>query len=110
MCHDCISLEQDGKLVYNGPSVDEVCLLDMAADVKKSIFVTRDSEVIKIQLNGQAEQYSIIKIFPFTSERKAMSIVLKDPKEDKAICFVKGADSSVFPMCNGYRGAGKDSG
>ena len=82
----------------------------MAAAVNKSIFVTRDSEVIKMQLNGQAEQYSIIKIFPFTSERKAMSIVLKDPKLDKAICFVKGADSSVFPMCNGYGGAGKESG
>ena len=79
MCQDCISLEQDGKLVYNGPSVDEVCLLEMAADAKKSHFISRDSETIKIQLNGQMEQYGIIKIFEFTSERKAMSIVLKHP-------------------------------
>ena len=110
MCHDCISLEKEDKLVYNGPSVDEVCLLDMAADAKKSIFLTRDSEVIKMKLNDQTEQYGIIKIFPFTSERKAMSIVLQHPKDRKAICFVKGADSSVFPMCNGYAGAGKESG
>ena len=33
-----------------------------------------------------------------------MSIVLKHPnKEGKAICFVKGADSSVFPMCRMYK-------
>lgn len=41
-------------------------------------------------------------MFPFTSERKAMSMVLQHPTEAKAICFVKGADSSVFPMCNQY--------
>ena len=33
-----------------------------------------------------------------------MSIVLKHPsKEGKAICFVKGADSSVFPMCRNFK-------
>ena len=80
----------------------------MAAAAKKSHFITRDSEVIRMSINGQTEQYSIIKIFPFTSERKAMSIVLKHPQEDRAICFVKGADSSVFPMCKGYGGDGKD--
>ena len=33
LCHDCISLKNDdGSLVYNGPSVDEVALLEMSAD------------------------------------------------------------------------------
>ena len=37
-----------------------------------------------------------------------MSIVLLHPtKENTALCFVKGADSSVFPMCNNYSGPGK---
>lgn len=80
----------------------------MSADTKKSHFVTRDSENIKIMLNDQIEEYGIIKIFPFTSERKAMSIVLLHPTENKAICFVKGADSSVFPMCAGFGTLGKD--
>ena len=108
LCHDCISLEKDGNLLYNGPSVDEVCLLEMSANAKKSSFITRDSEKVKIKLNGVTEEYMIIKLFPFTSERKAMSIVLLHPKEQRAICFVKGADSSVFPMCNGFGTLGKD--
>ena len=108
LCHDCISLEKDGNLLYNGPSVDEVCLLEMSANAKKSHFITRDSETVKIKLNGVTEEYLIIKLFPFTSERKAMSIVLLHPKEQRAICFVKGADSSVFPMCNGFGTLGKD--
>jgi len=49
------------------------------------------------------ESYEQIKLFEFTSERKAMSMVVKHPtKPNKAICFVKGADSSVFPLCKGY--------
>lgn len=48
LCHDCISLkdEREGRgneLVYNGPSVDEVCLLEMAADTGISKFITKDA-------------------------------------------------------------------
>jgi magnesium-transporting ATPase (P-type) len=43
----------------------------------------------------------MIKIFPFDSVRKCMSVIVKDPKQKgKAIVFVKGADSSVLPLCN----------
>ena len=112
LCHDCISLKSDSKgkeeeLVYNGPSVDEVCLLDMSRDTGISHFITRDSDNIKIVLNGVEESYAIIKMFPFTSERKAMSMVLQHPTENKALCYVKGADSSVFPMCNNWTGPNK---
>ena len=105
LCHDCISIEDEetGALKYNGPSVDEVTLLEMARDSGISNFIKRDAETTYINLNGQREEYQVITTFPFTSERKAMSIVLKHPrKENKALCFVKGADSSVFPMCVNY--------
>ena len=88
---------------YNGPSVDEVTLLEMARDTGISSFITRDAESVHIDINHEKEQYEVITTFPFTSERKAMSIVLKHPtKENTALCFVKGADSSVFPMCLNY--------
>lgn len=49
LCHDCISLKderegRDNALVYNGPSVDEVCLLEMAADTGTSKFLTKDAD------------------------------------------------------------------
>ena len=111
LCHDCISLKNDeGEIVYNGPSVDEVCLLDMSAETGIAKFLNRDSDTCSVEIRGKTESYNIIKMFPFTSERKAMSIVLKHPTQDKAICYVKGADSSVFPMCNGYAGIGKEDG
>jgi len=101
---------KENNVVYNGPSVDEVCLLDMCKDTGIGFFINRDSDEIIINNNGVEEKYGIIKMFPFTSERKAMSMVLQHPSKDKAICYVKGADSSVFPMCEGYGGSGKLSG
>jgi len=55
LCHDCISLKDKNnpdKIVYNGPSVDEVCLLEMSEATKISKFISRDSDSIKLMLNG----------------------------------------------------------
>ena len=82
----------------------------MARDSGISNFITRDAESTHINLNGEKEHYQVITTFPFTSERKAMSIVYKHPtKENRALCFVKGADSSVFPMCQNYANHGEES-
>jgi len=41
----------------------------------------------------------LYKVFDFTPERRAMSVVVQDPNDEaKILVFVKGADSSVFPM------------
>ena len=66
----------------------------------------RDSSSIRIKIGEEEETYELLKTFQFTSDRKAMSVVLRHPTEQgKAICFVKGADSSVFPMLKGYDAA-----
>ena len=57
LCHDCITLKEEkedksGKMVenvvYNGPSVDEVCLLEMCKDTGIGYFNTRDATSYKI--------------------------------------------------------------
>ena len=48
-----------------------------------------DPEKPKSQL---PEQFEIVKVFPFTSERKAMSILIKRP-DNSLVVFTKGADS-----------------
>jgi magnesium-transporting ATPase (P-type) len=108
LCHDCISVNDEKaslNLAYNGPSVDEVCLLNMTKDTQKGYFLDRDSSSIRIMINGEEESYDLLKTFQFTSERKAMSVVVKHPTEEgKVICFVKGADSSIFPLLKGNSG------
>ena len=78
----------------------------MCADTGIGYFNTRDATCYDITIDEQKERYENIKLFEFTSERKAMSMVVQHPtKANTAICFVKGADSSVFPMCKGYSAA-----
>jgi phospholipid-transporting ATPase len=48
LCNDCISVKDGDKLTYNGPSVDEVCLLEMALDAKMGYFVDRDSSHVRV--------------------------------------------------------------
>jgi magnesium-transporting ATPase (P-type) len=40
----------------------------------------------------------VVKVFDFTPERRAMSIVVIDEKTNKIYAFVKGADSSIMAM------------
>ena len=103
LCHDCITLiDEDGCTRYNGPSVDEVCLLEMCHDSGLGEFKKRDATSYKISVRDEIETYQILKVFEFTSERKAMSVIVKHPsKVNRAICFVKGADSAIFPLCSG---------
>lgn len=44
--HDCISVEHESSpngLMYNGPSIDETCLLDMSVTAKIVEFRDRDA-------------------------------------------------------------------
>lgn len=61
LCHDCITLKdvkEDKQgikkevLVFNGPSVDEVCLLEMCAETGIGFFNNRDATSYKINING----------------------------------------------------------
>lgn len=85
--------------MLSGPSVDEVCLLKMTQDVDICYFKERDSSHIRLRRGRGNEEYEILKIFPFTSERKAMSIVVRNTMTDRVFAYVKGADSAMLPKC-----------
>lgn len=99
ICHDCLAIKSKTgtSLSFNGPSVDEVALHDMAQEAGICYFTERDSAHFKLKLETREEEYTLIKIFPFDSVRKLMSVLVQDPQnKSKAILFVKGADSSVL--------------
>jgi magnesium-transporting ATPase (P-type) len=51
---------------------------------------------IKIQIGENEENFEILEVLEFSSERKKMSIIVKD-KEGKVFLFTKGADSAILP-------------
>ena len=100
-----MSIKKKGRNFYSGQSVDEQCILDMAQTLYEKnegarhlgFFDERDSDFIRLRVNGELQSYRIMKMFPFTSERKAMSIVVRAP-DSRVLAFVKGADSSILSM------------
>jgi magnesium-transporting ATPase (P-type) len=55
----------------------------------------RDSDFMQIQIEESLENYKIIKIIEFDSEKKMMSVVVRDQATGKTYSFCKGADTAI---------------
>jgi P-type E1-E2 ATPase len=69
----------------------------MCKKTRYARFVERDSNIIKIEVEKQLEEYEILKVVEFDSDRKRMSVVVKRQADGKVFNFIKGADLSIIP-------------
>jgi phospholipid-translocating ATPase len=51
----------------------------------------------EIRFNGSVIRYEVLEILEFTSDRKRMSVVVKDCQNGKIILLSKGADEAILP-------------
>jgi phospholipid-translocating ATPase len=59
--------------------------------------VERDSNSIKIRIDQNIiEQYEILRVVEFDSNRKRMSVIVKRFSDGKIINFIKGADIAII--------------
>jgi phospholipid-translocating ATPase len=49
-------------------------------------------------LNGKREEYQILKVIEFSSDRKMMSVIVKSKDNGKILAFTKGADDKILPI------------
>jgi phospholipid-transporting ATPase len=83
LAHECAVEEfstKDGKKekFYNGPSPDEVALVQYAASM--DFKCTRsDKDKFSMQYGEVSTDYEVFRSMVFNSDRKRMSILLKDP-------------------------------
>ena len=62
-----------------------------------------DENIIIVKYNGHEYKYMLLHIFEFNSNRKRMSVVIRDennPKNKKIKLICKGADSVVSKRLN----------
>ncbi|XP_047337355.1 phospholipid-transporting ATPase 2 isoform X2 [Impatiens glandulifera] len=88
---------KNGSISYKGQSQDEEALVRAAAQMHVS-FINKSTNILEINFNGIMVQYEVLDILEFTSDRKRMSIVLKDCKDGKILLLSKGADESILPL------------
>ncbi|XP_075974263.1 phospholipid-transporting ATPase IF-like [Anticarsia gemmatalis] len=85
------------KMDYQASSPDEKALVE-AADRVGVTFLGEEGNNMLLKVGENTEMYERLQVIEFTSERKRMSVILRD-KDGKIWLFCKGAESSVFPLC-----------
>ncbi|CAG9785399.1 unnamed protein product [Diatraea saccharalis] len=94
---DTLLSENNSKMDYQGSSPDEKALVEAACKVGIT-FLGEDGNNMLVKMGDHTEMYEKLQTLEFTSERKRMSVIVRD-KNGKIWLFCKGAESSVFPIC-----------
>lgn len=95
LCHDVIYNENNKKEPFQGASPDEVCLVENAYKLGFH-FIKNTQDSIFIKVKDQLFVYKLLNKIEFTSERKRMTIIVKDPQTNQIVMFTKGADYFIL--------------
>ncbi len=80
------------QVTYQASSPDEVALVQWSEEMGLAL-IERTLTSLKLRTPlGEIVSYSVLQIFPFTSETKRMGIILKDEKTGEIVFYMKGAD------------------
>ena len=96
ICHTVI-LEKSGG--YRAESPDELALIDGLRHYRCRV-LERSTTKIAIELFGERQEYIVLAVNSFNSDRKRMSILVRGSASGQYLLFCKGADSTVLPLCN----------
>lgn len=78
--------------ILQASSPDEIALVKFSYSMSMQL---RERERLKCTIRNAAginESYRVLAMFPFTSESKKMSILVKSEETGRIIYFVKGAE------------------
>jgi len=95
---------QPSRPVYQGPSPDEVALVEAARAVGYE-FVGRSAGGVVLDLLGARVVYEVLAVLEYSSARARMSVVARAP-DGTVRLFCKGADARVLGMLR--RGEGHE--
>lgn len=94
VCHTVVPEKHGEEITYLASSPDEAALVKGAKNLG-FVFTTRTPETVEIEAIGKREVYEVLNVLDFTSERKRMSVVVRD-RTGKIKLYTKGADSVIY--------------
>ena len=80
-----VQTDKKGMKFYQGPSPDEITLVEAAKDMDVE-FVKATQSTTTIRIRGQEKTYDLLELFAFTSDRKRMSVIVRDGDKIKLYC------------------------
>jgi len=97
-CHECLAeKDKNGNISYQGQSQDEIRLVETASEVGFK-FLRGNLEELEVDMMGQLKTFKILQSFEFNSDRKRMSVIIRDGTTIKL--YMKGADNAVLARIN----------
>ncbi|KAG6829409.1 hypothetical protein H0H92_004611 [Tricholoma furcatifolium] len=99
VCHSVLADKPDAQndpyhLEYKAESPDEAALVAGARDAGFP-FINKSKDSMDIEVMGQRERYTLLKMLEFNSTRKRMSVVVRNP-EGRLVLYTKGADTVIY--------------
>lgn len=98
ICHNVFpEVTESGEITYQGSSPDEIALVNAASQVGIK-FIDKKFTTITIKncITDKETCYEIRQEIPFNSDRKRMSVVIKDLQTNKYMILSKGADNVML--------------
>lgn len=95
-CHTVIR-EKNGT--YRAESPDELALVEGAEKFQCGL-TERGTTSMICEMLGEKRQFQVLAVNAFNSDRKRMSILLKDTQTNRYVLMCKGADNIMLPRCS----------
>lgn len=86
----------DGRPIYEAESPDELALVNAAFSYDCCLLNRTPNHILVNTIEAGVLEYEVLKVLPFDSSRKCMSIVVRQTGTQKVILYTKGADSSIM--------------
>ena len=96
VCHSVFPETTDKGIEYQGASPDDIALVKGASQLG-FVFESKDFNklIIKNEIINTTNHYEVVVEMPFDSDRKRMSVIVKDLETNKYILYSKGADVTM---------------
>uniref|UniRef100_A0A1A9WFZ2 Phospholipid-transporting ATPase n=1 Tax=Glossina brevipalpis TaxID=37001 RepID=A0A1A9WFZ2_9MUSC len=88
----------DGRPLYEAESPDELALVNAAYSYDCCLINRSPNHILVNVPNVGLVEYEVLKVLPFDSCRKCMSIVVRRSDTQEITLYTKGADSSIMPI------------
>ena len=97
VCNDVFPTVKDDKIIYQSTFPDDIALVRGAQQLGYEFQIRNYNNLtIKNYINHSTYNFEILIFIPFNSDRKRMTILVKDENKQKYFIFSKGSDSVMI--------------
>jgi phospholipid-transporting ATPase len=99
ICHTVIvEKDKNDDISYNASSPDELSIINAAKYFGAEFFERNSNGEMMIKFRGNVLKYKLLQICEFSSDRKRMSVIVRNMQTDNIELYCKGADSKISPL------------